>query len=81
MKGLTTFLAGAALGAALVAARYWYRSSRLPVPSFRHTPDERLGGDLDQIVMWSAFLNKNESIWTGVASVLGAASTIAGAFQ
>jgi hypothetical protein len=69
------------LGAALVAARYWYRTSQLPVPSFRHTPDERLRGDLDHIVKWSAFLNKNAAIWTGIASGLGAASTIAGAFQ
>jgi hypothetical protein len=81
------FFTLASAACALVAALYWFRSS-LPTPKTRiqitasidDVPAQHIQGtqadiyDLHFILMKVSRLNKNASIWSGLAAIFGAAA-------
>jgi hypothetical protein len=87
IKYLAIALAVVALVAALIAARYWYSSSTVvPVDTLAalyggpgQAAMAAVGG-LFEAGLESARLNKIAAIWTAVAAVLGAASSVVSAF-
>jgi hypothetical protein len=85
-------LALATLGTASVAAVFWFRSAVLsserfdePVASISDTPEQHIQASIayilsiHQTLNQSCRLNKLAAIWTGVAAVLGAITSIYGA--
>lgn len=78
MKVTAIFLAISGLVAALIAAKFWYASSQGRVPITYITPPGVYETEIENLLRRSASLNKWAAIWTAVASVLGAASAVAG---
>ena len=78
MRLAAILLAVSGLVAALIAARFWYLSSRTQVPIFYITPAGAYETAIEGVLRKSASLNKVAAIWTAAASILGAASSIAG---
>lgn len=83
----TSLFAIGALVTGLIAAWYWYQSSKVPIKSTQ--PDARsfdmaafgmAAGTLEALQK-VAVLNKRAALWTAFSVVLGAASAIAGAWQ
>lgn len=81
-------LALVGLAAALRSAQLWYRTSRVEITPLWETLGqiEPVGGsDAHWIIgmmaaaQESAALNRSAAIWTGVAALAGAASTVTGA--
>ena len=80
------FLAACAAVTGLIAAWYWYQSSKIPVETTQ--PDARtwdaaalgLAASTLQACQRVATLNKKAALWTMASVVSSAATTLAGAF-
>ncbi len=70
-------LASLTMMAALTAAIYWFRSSRVKIPDYETVVVAKYEPALNNAMREVARRNKWAAIWTGVASVLGAASAVA----
>ena len=86
MKAIALLLAASALVAGLFAAWYWYRSTLVPL---EQTIKDAKGVDFITLGVVRgtieayqkvAALNRKAAFWTGLTSVLGAASAVAGAW-
>ena len=88
----TWLLALATLGAGLRGALYWYRSSQVAaVPSWAEHGQAEPADPLQSQMGWlaalikaggeAAYFNRWAAIWTAAAVVLGALTTIAGAWS
>jgi hypothetical protein len=90
-KAAALVCALAALGAAIVASIYWYKSSRVPITTAAAHPSSIgdapavhiLGahvdiGSLRNALEQSAKLNGYAAIWTGAAALLSAFASILG---
>lgn len=69
------------LAAAIVAAIYWWKASRVPIPptvaSISDVPELHIMGT--QVAFnESSRLNSRAAIWTGMAAVLSAVASILG---
>jgi hypothetical protein len=80
-------LASGALITGLIAASYWYRSTKVPLKST--TPDAKgfdtaafgLAAGAYEAYQAVAALNKKAALWTAAAAVFGAASALLGAWN
>ena len=70
-------LASLAMLAALMAAFSWFQSSRVEIPNYETEVVAKYEPALNNAMREAARLNKRAAIWTGVASILGAASAVA----
>lgn len=81
---ITIVLACATLGAALTAACYWLKSSRVEIgtapamPSISDAPEAHML-EAQVAIMQSSALNATAAKWTAVAAVLGAVTSVWGA--
>jgi hypothetical protein len=81
LKGLAITLAVFGLGAAIVAAYYWWKASRVPISqsdaSISDVPERYI---LATQVAFneSSRLNGVAAIWTGAAAILSAAASVLG---
>ena len=81
---ITIVLACATLGAALTAAWYWLKSSRVEIgtrssmPSISDVPAAHIG-QAQVAIIQSPALNATAAKWTAAAAVLGAVTSVWGA--
>jgi hypothetical protein len=91
LRLLSIIFAIAAMGTAIVAATYWFKSASSPPPdlpepvaSIGDAPAEHAMIAVANAVRMklslavSARLNKRAAIWTGISAILGALSTLLG---
>lgn len=81
LKSVAIVLALLGLGAAIIAARYWWKASRVTIPetaaSITDVPELYIMGT--QVAFnESARLNQVAAIWTGIAALLSSAASVAG---
>lgn len=92
-RAITIAFAIATLGAAIFAAVLWFRSAMIetpeveePVASISDVPEVHIQtavvnlNNLQTAMDSSAKLNKKAAVWTGISALLGAATTVAGAW-
>jgi hypothetical protein len=88
MKTISIVLATVALVTGLIAAQYWYRSSKVAIDPGWSGPTEPVLPELQQMGWTVAILkaardvgdlNKTASLWTATSVAFGAASAIIGA--
>lgn len=85
-----TLFALAALGTAMAAAIYWFRSARVKVPelqelvsSISDAPEDHIlaaiadANSVREAMNVSSRLNQKAAVWTGISALLGAAASIA----
>ena len=81
LKLLAIALAVLGLGAAIIAARYWWKASRVSIlqtaASISDVPEQYI---LSTQVAFnkSSRLNSYAAIWTGLAAMLGSAASVLG---
>ena len=81
LKAAAIALACLGLVAAIVAARYWWKASRVDIPrtaaSISDVPEQYI---LSTQVAFneSSRLNSRAAIWTGIAAVLSAMASVLG---
>ncbi len=85
MRSITVAFAIAALGTGLMAARYWYKSSKIDVHSgWPVEPGDTMLAQIGWIagimenITKAAELNKLAAVWTAASVLLSAASAIVG---
>lgn len=78
MRLISVGLAVGGLVSALVAAAFWYASARGRVPIFYITPAGEYESAVESFLRRGARFNKWAAIWTGLASLLSAASAVIG---
>ena len=82
LKFLSIALASLGLAAAIVAAAYWWRASRVHIPetaaSISDVPEQYI---LSTQVAYneSSRLNSVAAVWTGIAAILSALGSVLGA--
>jgi hypothetical protein len=87
VKLAVLLLASGAFVSGLIAASYWYRSTKVPLKST--TPDAKgfdmaafgLAAGAYQAYQAVAALNKKAALWTAAAAIFGAASAVLGAWS
>jgi hypothetical protein len=80
-RSIAIALAILGLAAAIIAARYWWKASRVAIPytvaSISDVPEAHILGT--QVAFnESSRLNSRAAIWTGLAAVLSAAASVVG---
>jgi hypothetical protein len=90
LRIFSIFLAIIALVSGLIAAWYWYKSSKVPIDPGWSGPTEPVVPEQQQMD-WTvailkatrevADLNKTAALWTALSVAFAAASTIVGAFE
>lgn len=81
LKGFAVAMALVGLAAAIVAATYWWKASRVTVPdpvaSISDVPELHILGTQAAFAE-SSRLNGRAAVWTGIAAVLSAAAAVIG---
>jgi hypothetical protein len=81
LKYAAIILSGFSLLAALVAAFHWWRSCRIYIDVSRMPPKDISAAyiiALQIALSESSWLNSQAAIWTGIAAVLSAATSVIG---
>jgi hypothetical protein len=81
LKYAAIIVSGFSLLAALLAAFYWLRSCRIYIDVSRVPPKDRQAAyiiALQIALSQAAWLNSQAAIWTGIAAVLSATTTVIG---
>jgi hypothetical protein len=81
LKYAAITLSGLGLMAALAAAFFWWRSSRIYIDVSRMPPEDRTAAyviGLKFQLSESSWLNSQAAIWTGIAAVLSSVASALG---